>query len=178
MIKHLDSFTGIIAEVISQKMFNEYFNIKAERPKFITSKNQIDILLDISNKQYTVEVRSSMIRNGINFALFNRFKGVPYFDVIGPYCQNDYKIDFESLRDIYIRVLFDVNSFKSSTQKLDGIFQSKLPFYIIGGVKGKTIQQANKIKSMTKEVVENPGLYYYLGIDEILDCNELKEILK
>ncbi len=92
--------------------------------------------------------------------------------------QNDYKIRFETLRDIYIRVLFDVHSFESSQEKLEGIFQSKLPFYIIGGVEGKTICQENKIKIMTKEIVENPGLYYYLGIDEILDCKRLKEILR
>ena len=178
IIKHLDSFTGIIAEVITQKMFKEHFNIKAERPEVKTTENQIDILLNLFPKQYTVEVRSSMVRNGISFALFNGYKGTPYFDVIGPYCQSNYKKTFESLKDIYIRVLFDVNSFNTPDAKYQGIRDSKLPFYIIGGIQGKTLKQANKTKSMTTEVVENPGTYYYLGIDEILDCKRLKEILK
>lgn len=178
IIKHLDSFTGIIAEVITQKMFKESFKIKAERPEVKTTQNQIDILLDLLNKQYTVEVRSSMVRNGINFALFNGYRGVPYFDIIGPYYQSDYKKTFESLKDIYIRVLFDVNCFNTPDEIYQGIKDSKLPFYIIGGVTGKAIQQANKTKSMTTQVIENPGIYYYLGIDEILDCSKLKEILE
>lgn len=31
---------------------------------------------------------------------------------------------------------------------------------------------------MTTEVMENSGMYYYLGIDEILDCKKLRTLLE
>lgn len=172
-IKNLDVYTGIIAEVITKKMFNEVFNINAIRPEVKETKNQIDIILNTINKDYTVEVRSSMVRNGIEFALFAGKHGIPYFDIIGPYCQIGYKKNFESVKDIYMRVLFDTKGFNSHNNIYNEILESKLPFYIIGGVSGKNIQQANKTKTMNNTYVKNPGIYYYLGIDEIFDCNDL-----
>ena len=53
-------------------------------------QNQIDIRLATGR---TIEVRSSCVRNGIEFAVFMKKKeidGQQYFDVIGPYT-NGYK---------------------------------------------------------------------------------------
>ena len=57
---------------------------------------------------YTIEVRSSFVRNGIDFALFGRDKndnGDSYFDVLGPY-HNSYK-PCEIYKDYYMRVFYE-----------------------------------------------------------------------
>ena len=178
IIKQIDAFTGIIAEVAVKKMFNECYKLSAIRPEFEEAKNQIDILLKNGEKEYTVEVRSSMVKNGIGFALLVGKNGIPYFDIIGPYCQSDYKITFESTKDIYMRVLFDINGYKTPEDIYDGIVFNSLKFYIIAGVFGGDILKANQKKSMVSSEVANPGIYYYLGIDKILDVSQLKENLK
>lgn len=175
IVKHIDAFTGIIAEVAVEKMFNECYKLSAVRPEFEEAKNQIDILLKNREREYTVEVRSSMVRNGINFALFCGRNGVPYFDIIGPYYQSDYKITFESTKDIYMRVIFDINGYTTPEDIYDGIISNSLKFYIVGGVFGKDILEANQTKQMISSEVVNPGVYYYLEINKILDVSQLKE---
>ena len=102
----IDNLSGLIAEhacdVILRLCLGDN---KVEKPASETSKNQIDIVLAEGRK--TIEVRSSCVKNGIDFALFAKPKDSEngqYFDVIGPY-SNGYKPG-ETEKDYYMRVLY------------------------------------------------------------------------
>lgn len=84
-----------------------YGKEKISRPGSSTSKDQIDLML--YNKK-TIEVRSSCVQNGMDFAIFMKNKIKPdeqYFDVIGPY-SNHYKPG-EIIKDYYMRVYYECN---------------------------------------------------------------------
>ena len=105
-IVEIDNLCGMIAEFACKAVLQWiYGNDKIFKPDSSSSINQIDLKL-YSGK--TIEVRSSCVRNGIDFALFFRNKEKPdeqYFDVIGPY-SNNYKPG-EILKDYYMRVLYE-----------------------------------------------------------------------
>ena len=105
-IVEIDNLSGIIAELACQEVMNwRYGKEKIEKPESDSSYNQIDLKLYNGR---TIEVRSSCVRNGLDFALFVRDKknrNEQYFDVIGPYC-NGYKKK-EAYKDYYMRVLYE-----------------------------------------------------------------------
>lgn len=101
----IDSLSGMIAELACKAVLSwRYGSDKISRPENNSSHNQIDLKL-YNGK--TIEVRSSCVYNGIDFALFvkNRKKeNEQYFDIIGPYV-NGYKSE-EVYKDYYMRVLY------------------------------------------------------------------------
>lgn len=125
----IDNLSGVIAEYACDTILRRYLGENnVEKPSSETSKNQIDIILSAGRK--TIEVRSSCVKNGIDFALFAKPKyeeEVQYFDVIGPY-SNGYKPG-EIEKDFYMRVLYCCEK-KDFLKLLD---QPTLKLYITGG---------------------------------------------
>lgn len=89
-IIEIDNKSGLIAELACEEILSWlYGKNNVTKPSNKSSHNQIDIM--IAGK--TIEVRSSCVRNGIDFAIFSPDKkngNDSYFDVIGPY-SNGYK---------------------------------------------------------------------------------------
>lgn len=104
-IMGIDILSGMIAELACRAVLSwRYGSDKISRPESNTSHNQIDLKL-YNGK--TIEVRSSCVHNGIDFALFaknRKNKNEQYFDIIGPYV-NGYKSE-EAYKDYYMRVLY------------------------------------------------------------------------
>ena len=141
-IIYINNLSGQIAETTCERILKYYLGDKnVYRPESDTSKNQIDIKL-INNK--SIEVRSSCIRNGIEFALFQKDKNnseQQYVDVIGPY-RNEYKNN-EQYKDYYMRALFicDTKDF------LQFISQDTISFYITGGATGDMMKDPKYYQS-------------------------------
>ncbi len=102
----IDNLSGMIAEYTCDAILRLYLGKEnVVKPTSESSKNQIDIAL--KNGKRTIEVRSSCVKNGIDFALFASpapKTGKQYFDVIGPY-SNGYKPG-ECEKDYYMRGLY------------------------------------------------------------------------
>lgn len=125
----IDNLSGVIAEYACETVLRTYLGKDmVEKPAAETSRNQIDIVLAEGKK--TIEVRSSCVRNGIDFALFAKpkyKKEGQYIDVIGPY-SNGYKPG-EIEKDYYMRVIYCCEK-KSFLSLLE---QAVLTLYITGG---------------------------------------------
>lgn len=127
-IVEIDNLSGVIAEYACEEILRwRYGKNLIVKPQNNTSHNQIDLKL-YNGK--TIEVRSSCVRNGIDFAIFARNKkveGEQYFDVIGPYT-NGYK-KAEMFKDYYMRVLYECDK-RNFLDLLEG---PKLRLYVTGG---------------------------------------------
>lgn len=137
----IDNISGLIAEYTCAEILRRYLGKEnVVKPSSEISRNQIDIALN--NGKKTIEVRSSCVKNGIDFALFASSKpktGEQYFDVIGPY-SNGYKFG-ECEKDYYMRVFYCCDK-KIFTTLLE---QPMLKLYITGGA--------------TKEMMNNADVY-------------------
>lgn len=96
----INAISGILAEYA----WKEYINYRAgedivDFTECVDHREQID--LQILDTDITIEVRSSFVRNGLQFALCNRRYR---FDILGPYT-NIYKPN-EIFKDFYLRVLY------------------------------------------------------------------------
>ena len=142
----IDNLSGVIAEYACYDVLRNYFKDAVKKPSSSGSVNQIDIML--AGVKKTVEVRSSCVRNGIDFALFckpNNNAEEQYFDVIGPY-SNGYKPG-EIIKDYYMRVLYCCKK----EDFLDMINQKEVRLYITGGVTGEMIRDSSisQVKHLT-----------------------------
>lgn len=137
----IDNLSGVIAEYACAEILRLYVGKdKIIKPSSESSKNQIDIALAQGKK--TIEVRSSCVKNGIDFALFAKpaYGGQKqYFDVIGPY-SNQYKPG-ECEKDYYMRVLYCCEK----KNFMDLLGQATLKMYITGGA--------------TKDMMNNNSIY-------------------
>ena len=195
--KYIDSLSGVIAEFATTKFFNEYLNDKwnAKRPIVTTTHNQVDIALTYKDTNFKVEVRSSFVQNGIKFALYaTNSEGLTYFDVLGTYRQEVHKKNFESVKDLFMRVLFDISGESSDRFKEDKKFyedknhfinkyiKRNEPFYIIGCMSGEAIERENYTKTLTsKDLSEyisdiTEGEYHVAQISKISDIKKLSEL--
>lgn len=136
----IDNLSGLIAENACDTILRWQFgDSNIIKPPSDSSMNQIDIQLATGK---TIEVRSSCVRNGIDFALFAKDAkngNKQYFDVIGPY-SNEYK-PIEHLKDYYMRVLYwcEKKYFMNLLEK------PALQLFITGGA--------------TKAMMQNPDYY-------------------
>ncbi len=150
---------------------------------YISSKNQIDIKLKNKINTYEIEVRSSFVNHGIEFALYgiNRntadklYANKNFFDVLGPYKQNTYKEDFESIKDLYFRVLFDGKKYDVENR----FIENNESFFIIGGMKGEDIIKLNYHKTLQASDAVNitPGNYYVAPMNRITDVKSIIQLL-
>lgn len=185
MTKWNDCVSGILAEFAVNKFLNIFLKDSvAHRPKIKSIENQVDIELNCKNKTYTIEVRSSFVNNGIPFALYSinsssnnlEYKNNTYFDVLGPYRQKSYKINFEEVKDLFFRVLFNGRKYDVENRFIN----NNEDLYIIGGMWGNDIVDLNYKKTLTAKDAVNilPGDYYVAPINNILDTNNLLNYFK
>lgn len=146
--KENDAFAGILAEFAIMKFLNSLQQNSAYRPIITSTKNQIDIIWKYQKIDFSLEVRSSFVRNGIEFALYaiNPAKEETYFDVLGPYYQ-EYKTTYDNQRDVYARVLFSGNKYNVKER----FITQKESFYIIGFMYGEYLVNLNLHKSLESD---------------------------
>ena len=172
-----DALAGEISEKVSITLINKNFGEgTANSTSFTTANGQIDIKLS-NNK--TIEVRSSCIRNGIDFALFskNKYKlDEQYVDILGPY-SNSYKPD-EIKKNYYLRVLYhcDKDNF------LNYFNSDNFAAYIVGGATWDMMgnEELYQIKNLIPEgaAVRNKTNYRVIPIGKALDIMQLLEKVK
>lgn len=175
----IDNYSGIIAEFACTEILNwRYGEDKIIKPENNISFNQIDIRL--FNKK-TIEVRSSCVRNGLDFALFAQDKknpGSQYFDVIGPY-SNGYKPG-EVQKDYYMRVLYECR--KEDFMELLEDENPYIRLYITGGATMKMMEDAAcyQIKHLLPEggQVRTESDYRVIPLAKSLDIKEFFRTLE
>jgi len=182
----VDCYIGILSEYAWKSFINmlSINTIVVEEKNFL-QENQID--LKILGTDLSIEVRSSFVRNGIKFALFNKnYK----FDIIGPYV-NAYKSK-ESLKNFYLRVLYHFDN-RNLSLFFDQIFNSnrnnQFNVYLVGGATLEMMQNKNLYIEKTMQESELLGnalnqdmaktnyrvIPIFLGMDAV---NIAKEIIK
>lgn len=175
-IRYKDALSGVLAEYACRAAINGYVGRKcAYATECNDVKRQIDILLE--NKK-TIEVRSSCMRNGILFSMFNKkSNGDQYFDILGPY-HADYKPD-EPKKDYYMRVLYPVNKIYIDKFLND---LDKFEMYLVGGATwdmmcNEDIFQLKTLRPNESDVDEE-GNYRVIPIHKGLEIFTLLERIK
>ncbi len=168
----IDNLSGLIAEHACRTFLETILgNGVLEETSSETARNQIDIVLAKSKK--TIEVRSSCVRNGIEFALFAKPKRdgeEQYFDILGPY-SNGYKPG-EIEKDFYMRVLYEGDK-KNFLTLLE---EPVLTLYITGGatramMDDKSIYQVKHLIPAGGQV-EIESDYRVIPLGKSLDIDE------
>lgn len=176
-IVEIDNLSGLIAEYACEEILNWRYGKKLiVKPENNTSHNQIDLKL-YNGK--TIEVRSSCVRNGIDFAIFAQNKhveGEQYFDVIGPY-SNGYK-KTELLKDYYMRVLYECDK-RNFLNLLEG---TTLRLYVTGGATKTMMNDIDyyQIKHLTPAggQVRIESDYRVIPLARSLDINQFFKVLE
>lgn len=178
-IVEIDNLAGVIAEYVCYDVlkFELEGDKTVEKPSSKGSFNQIDISLAEGKK--TIEVRSSCVKNGIEFALFAKPKGETeeqYFDVIGPY-SNEYKPG-EALKDYYMRVIYCCEK----QEFIEKVKEKELQLYITGGATREMMEdpQVRQIKHLKPEggEVKVESDYYVVPLGKSLDYKSFIEIIR
>lgn len=180
MSKWNDCIAGVLSEFGVKKFLSKSLeSVNVLRPEAKSGKNQIDLVLQGNkDKNYEIEVRSSFVNNGIPFALYGVDKetGKNYFDVLGPYKQTTYKDEFESVKDIFFRVLFNGKKYNVENRFVN----KNESFYIIGAMIGKDLVDLNYKKDLSaRDAVNiNTGEYYVAPMSYIKDTKEIIDYLR
>lgn len=175
-IVEIDNRSGLIAELACEEILSWlYGKNNVSKPSNMSSHNQIDIM--IGGK--TVEVRSSCVRNGIDFAIFapdKKNNNDSYFDVIGPY-SNGYKPG-EIEKDYYLRVLYEVEK-----KQFDSLLMKEyLRLFITGGATKQMMNDPLKYK--VKHLIPAGGEveiesdYRVIPLAKSLDATEFFDTLE
>lgn len=171
-----DNLIGLIAEFACyQILIKELGDKSVVKPTSENSHNQIDIQL-ISGK--TIEVRSSCIRNGLEFALFgvDRRSNKQYIDVIGPYYNTAYKKD-ENFKDFYMRVIYVGDTASVFSNIING---GNVVLYITGGATKQMLEDIGYRKFMTSPAdsrAREKGDYLVVQISDSFDYPDFIEQL-
>lgn len=173
-----DAYAGVLAEFATVYYLNSLNLGIASRPEVTDLSNQIDVVWEFNKDlSKTVEVRSSFLKNGLDFGLFviDNSTNQPYFDIIGPYYQKNYKTNYEPVKDLYARVLFE----KTKYDVKNRFIEKDEPFYLIGFLSGEKLIELDYHKSLTEKDATNlvSGDYYVAPINRIWDIAEFKEML-
>ena len=176
-IVEIDNLSGLIAEYACEEVLKwRYGKELIIKPKNNTSHNQIDLKL-YNGK--TIEVRSSCVRNGIDFAIFSKNIKTfdeQYFDVIGPY-SNEYK-KCEFFKDYYMRVLYECDK----RNFLDLLKKPVVRLFITGGATKKMMNDSQyyQIKHLMPAggQVKVESDYRVIPLAKSLDINEFFSILE
>lgn len=180
--KKKHAFIGVFAEYATVIMFNQYFSNCHARTQIVEEHNHdthVDVELEYNENIYSVEVRSSICNNGIDFALFSKENksDKQYFHVLGYYKNFSYKQE-EVAKNLYIRALYDgkSHSFNDFNSFIKSFYEGELSVYIIGGVSRKLLESKGYEKELNKrdEDVQAPGVYKVVDLKEIIDVTELK----
>lgn len=181
IIKKNDAYAGILAEFATMYLLNRCCPNSASRPTMTTTANQVDIFWNYLKQQWSLEVRSSFVNNGIPFSLFavNNQTGKTYFDVLGPYYQQSYKATYEPIKDVYVRVLFP----KRKYDVYNRFIKQNECFYVIGFMDGPTLINLNYHKSLQPNSSFTKhgnltGSYYVSPMDNIIDVKKIIHNIK
>lgn len=168
---------GLIAEYLWKAYLNltNIDTLVTETP-MDDAGNQID--LKTTAKDYSIEVRSSFPRNGLEFALCH---SKYHFDIIGPY-SNAYKPS-EVQKNFYARTLFavDYENFHSCLK------EDNFTVYLTGGATWEMFQNTQIVKKksfipedeINIERLASQSEYFVIPYSHALDTIELyKEIEK
>ena len=122
-----NAFIGLISEYAWKHLLNlATIESRISETNFDKSSNQVDL---VTSTGKTIEARSSIVRNGIKFAIFSKTP----FDIIGPYA-NEYKPG-ERGRDYYLRTLFhysgDLDYFVKNV--MESSWHAPFSIYMVGG---------------------------------------------
>lgn len=128
-IKIVDSFAGLLAEYCWKYFINLIaIDVVVTETQMVTARTQIDLRVLKNNK--SIEIRSSIVRNGILFAITHPEYA---FNLIGPY-ENEYK-PHEGQKSYYLGALLDFSGekkdfldFVRATNK-----ESKLKVWLVAG---------------------------------------------
>lgn len=171
-----DNLIGLIAEFACYEITkNELGDENVIKPTSRNSHNQIDIQL-LSGK--TIEVRSSCIRNGLEFALFsvNRSNGQQYIDVIGPYYNTAYKA-YENIKDFYMRVIYVGDTASVFSNIING---GNVVLFITGGATKQMMEKIGYRKFMTSPAdsrAREKGDYLVVQMSDSFDYPDFIEQL-
>lgn len=172
-----DNLLGLIAEYVCYEVLqNELGCQNVIKPPSNGSYNQIDIKL---LSEYTIEVRSSCVRNGLEFALFSvdRKTNKQYIDVIGPYYNNAYK-SYENIKDFYMRVIYIGETASIFSNLLAG---GGIALYITGGASKEMLLNNGYIKYMVSPAdsrAQKKGNYLVIQMSDSFDFPVFIEQLK
>jgi len=175
-IVSIDNLSGLIAESACERILKWQFgDHNVIRRESDSSIDQIDIEFSTGK---TVEVRSSCVRNGIDFALFavDKNNHQQYFDVIGPY-SNGYK-PVEHLKDYYMRVLY----WCDKKQFMQFFEYPNITMYITGGATKNMMLDENfyQIKHLIPKggQVQIESDYRVIPLAKSLDVNEFFRVIE
>lgn len=166
-----DNLIGLIAEHVCYEILkNELGTKKVIKPTSGNSYNQVDIRLFTGK---TIEVRSSCIRNGIEFALFsvNRSNNQQYIDVIGPYYNMAYK-SYENIKDFYMRVIYVGDTDSVFLNIVNG---ENIVLYITGGATKQMLEKNGYAKYMTSPAdtrAKKKGNYLVVPMSDSFDYTD------
>lgn len=169
--KFKNAFSGVIAEEVCINFLNKVKPGIANYTNYEGAINQIDIIL---NDGKTIEVRSSCIRNGVDFGLFCKNKNnlnEQYLDILGPY-SNGYKPN-EIGKDYYIRVIYHCRIEDFTTHFNSNNFAA----YIVGGATWEMMGNEGlfQVKHLIPEGSEavRKSSYRVIPIGKALDAYEI-----
>ncbi len=176
-VVEVDNLSGLIAEMACKEIMDwRYGKEKILKPESRSSYNQIDLKL---YNDRTIEVRSSCVRNGIDFALFAKNKKPDeeqYFDVIGPYT-NGYK-EAEGYKDYYMRVLYECDKMHF----MELLHRPTLRMYITGGATKAMMCDPDiyQIKHLTPAggQVQEESDYRVVPLAKSLDIHQFFDVLE
>lgn len=163
----INAISGVLAEYA----WKEYINDRAGRnvvdfTEYTDPREQID--LQITNTDIKIEVRSSFVRNGLQFALCNR---TYRFDILGPYT-NIYKPN-ETFKHFYLRVLYpyEPNTFNQNFKK------DNVEVYLTCGATLEMMQDDDifEYKHLTpaESLINIQSEYRVIPLEKSLDTQEI-----
>lgn len=172
-----DNLIGLIAEYACYEILKSQLGAKnVIKPASGSSRNQVDIQLASGQ---TVEVRSSCIRNGLEFALFrvDRNSNRQYIDVIGPYYNTAYKA-YENIKDFYMRVIYVGDTASVFSDIING---GNVVLYLTGGATKQMLEEIGYRKYMTSPAdskAKEKGNYLVVQMSDSLDYPDFIDQLK
>lgn len=166
-----NTIAGLLAEDLWKQSINEICDEDiVYRPEPEDLGNQIDIAS--IDDEFTMEVRSSFPRNGIQFAVSNERHG---FKIVGPYT-NGYK-DHENDRDFYLTALFPLNR---PGDIVEGIKKDNFSFSLTGGATLEMMKGSDAVSFTSNLSPEDSPTttqteYQVINIRDGLDYSQILE---
>jgi len=128
---------GVLAEIASKKILEQEIAnrmINATLEEGIAFENtaeglsQVDLYLNFNENRHEIEIRSSCVRNGIEFGITN-----DYFTTLGWYITQNK--EHETRKDFYVMCLFPFDTGETMTK-----FDNGLEFALVGGATKSILQ--------------------------------------
>jgi len=169
-----DCLMGIMSEYFWKYYLNAHKYLVKPTP-FHGAIGQIDLELVSSHK--TIEVRSSCVKNGHQFAICHPEY---QFDILGPYHNPNYKPEDEVQKDFYVRTLFEGNNqYLANAVKRDGFC-----VFLVGGATKKMMSSEDFIirKDLLADgevpLMGNYSQYLSIPFSKALDTRQIQQLVE